>query len=684
MLINLLRQIVLVLVFVIAGCSINSGNSTNWEFLGNSPDMQHHSNLDQINDENVNELELMWAVDIPTLDGMVGNPLVKNGIIFQSGSLGRVFAHDIRTGDLLWKFEPKFDFTKMSLTSLWAARFNRGVALNRDNVIVATGDCRIVALNQVSGSVQWEYESCDPTQMYGITAAPRVSEDMVFTGNTCVDSGMTRGYVDGIDSHTGKRKWRFYTVPGHISNKPKNKFEEMVADSWGTNGVPEMRGCGSVWDAMTYDKELNLLYIGVAGPAPLNPQKRAKDAGDELFTNSIVALNADTGEYVWHFKQVPHDGWNFDSSVGIMAATVSVEGQDRRVVISVPKSGFVYLLDANTGEFLSGEKYMPINWASGLDENGRPIFLDDAKYWQTDNNEAIVAPGVIGSHSWEALALNPHSELLYIPASSQPAKYKTLPNAVVGGTSFDFYYGSRGDKNWTSYGEIIAWDLIDRKAKWRHRTKLPMNSGLLHTDGNLLFQGTADGMLNIFNAENGNVLWSRFVGGAIRGAPTTVMVDGDQVLLVPTGNGNSAATGPLVARYASTPNTRSKSRLLAFKLGASGVMPEGSVELDLPAPLITIDSDDEKISEGQMLYEASACAECHGQEVVAARGSAPDLRVSISYLTPDMFSDIVINGARLNRGMPKFDFLSKAQANSIYAYIVHESIRGQSDPKLAR
>lgn len=653
--------------------SESAPDNTDWAYLGNRPEMTHSSDLSLINTENVGQLGLAWVADMPARDGLVGNPLVKNGVVFQSGSLGQVFANRLDDGELLWSFTPSFEYEHLSLVSAWATRFNRGVALHGDNVIVATGDCRIIALAQSTGVVVWENQSCDPTRFYGITAAPRVSDNLVFTGNACMDSGLTRGYVDGIDAKTGKRIWRFYTVPGARTETPRTDLEKKMARSWGSGALPEVRGCGSVWDAITYDPVLDLLYIGVAGPAPVDPSLRAPDAGDELFTNSIVALNASTGEYVWHFKQVPHDAWNYDSSVGIMVIDLPVDRGKRRAVVSVPKNGFVYLLDAATGEFISGDNYVPVNWTSGLEKTGRPKPSAEARYWMAEKGAAVVQPGPLGSHNWEAISVNAAQDTLYIPVASQPATMERNPGAIVGGLAIDFYYGLKTESEWKAGGELVAWDLLQQQALWRVKHKYPSNGGILNTSGNLVFQGTADGFFNAYQAGDGKLLWSQFVGGAIRGAATTVMHKGEQFLLVPSGNAGSAAGTPMVPRYSVTPETMTPPRLLAFKLGGKEKGPVAGEPLRILHPLDQSEQSPELIERGESVYEASACIECHGAEAYSVRGSVPNLRMTMGYMDLDNFARVLLEGQRKSRGMPQYDFLSPDDVKALYQYLVYQA-----------
>src|ERR1700685_4609933 len=317
---------------------------TDWRLIGNNPEEQHFSSLTQINDATVGRLGLDWYADMPTLDGMTGVPLVADGVIYQSGSLGTVFANDLRTGKLLWSFDAHIQFP-MGVEPSWGSRLSRGLALWEDEVIRATGDCRLIALSRKTGQKLWESQVCDIKNHKTITGAPRVGGGKIFIGNSNGDSGIGRGHVDAFDAATGKHLWRFYTIPGDPALGFENHAMEMASKTWGKD-YWKSSGGGSVWDGLTFDPVLNLLYIGTDGASPFDPSKRAENAGDELFTTSIIALNADSGDYVWHYQTTPGDGWNYDATMPIMIADLSIGGHKRRVVMEAPKNGFFYVIDA--------------------------------------------------------------------------------------------------------------------------------------------------------------------------------------------------------------------------------------------------------------------------------------------------------------------------------------------------
>ena len=647
-----------------------------WEVIGNGDNQQYYSPLAQITDKTVGKLGIAWYSDIPSQDGLVGNPLVADGVVYQSGALSRVYANDVRTGKLLWRFDPQVDLKDASLAAFWSARYNRGVALWKDMVIVGTGDCRLVAIDRVSGRKVWDVASCDKKELLGITAAPRVGGGKVFIGNNCIDSGVGRGYVDAFDVETGKHRWRFYTVPGA---PPAQGYQdatmEMAAKTWGTGEWwKKAVGCGSAWDAITYDPKTNLVYFGVDGPTPWNPKDRAADAGDELFTNSIVAVNADTGKYAWHYKTTPHDAWNFDATMHIMVADLPIKGKTRHVVMTAPKNGFFYVLDAVSGKFLSANNFTPVNWASHIDQKtGRPVTIRDADWWEKPTKPTVALPGPLGGHNWQAMAFNPATRLVYIPVLVAPTLITINDKAAVGGASFDCYYGLGDDPKWKAYGELVAWDPVTQSARWRAHHLLPINGGAMSTAGNLVFQGTADGQFEAYRADDGTKVWSMNLGESVMGAPTTVLVDGEQIILLPVGNSASVVLGNYMAKLSSKADTRGPSRLLAFKLGGTATLPA-----TVPVPLAMPPRPKQPVElakKGAVLFEQDFCVDCHGYGAESGGGSIPDLRRA-SASTHDTFEAIVIGGQRVAKGMPQFPNISLEDAKAIHAYLINQAWAG--------
>lgn len=660
----------------LASCSgTGTPENTDWTVLGNGPDVQHHSDLAQIDKNNVATLGLAWAGEIPSADGLVGNPLVKDGVVFQSGSLGRIYATDIRTGKLLWQFEPALDFARMSFGQKWSIRLNRGLALTADLAIVGAGDCRVFAVNQKTGKLVWETQSCDAGSLYGITGAPRVGGGKVFIGNNCTESGTLRGFVDALDERTGKRLWRFYTVPDDPSKPQANPALEKAATTWGEGWYDKTRGCGSPWEAMTYDPKLDLLYVGTGGPAPWTPTGRGRGAGDELFTNAIVAINARTGQYVWHYTVTPNDGWNFEATMPIMVAELPIDGKTRRVVMSAPKNGFFYVLDAKTGAFISAKNPVPVNWASGIDpQTGRPIQTSEGRYWEKPGGVGIVWPGPLGAHNWSAMAFDPAQRLVYVPFDHIPTRMKVDPSVTGPGVTNELFGFEKDVPGYDRYSELVAWDPLTQSARWRVRSKSLINGGVLHIAGGVVFQGTSDGRFNAYDDASGKQLWSFATGGAVQSAPTTVMVDGVQYILIASGNGNSMLSGRYASRDATTAATRSApSRLLAFRIGGAArltpVAPQVVPKPPLPRPPAAL------AAAGVTKFDAYACLECHGRDALSPGGSVPDLRFSNAYIH-EAFDKIVRGGLLEETGMPAFPEMPDSDLKALQAFILSRAWAG--------
>ena len=651
----------------------SDAESTDWELLGNSPDMQHHSGLSQINTETVSDLGLAWAIDLPTRDGLIGNPLIRNGRIFQSGSQSQVFANDLKTGKLLWTYEPLADRPPGSFLETWLRSLNRGLALYEDLVIVGTSDCRLVAIDQATGVKRWEVETCDGEQAYMITGAPRVGGDKVFIGNSCADMGLNRGHVDAVDARTGKHLWRFYTVPGDPSKPQDSELYEMAVKTWGEGWYETTRGCGSVWDAMVYDPELDQLIIGTGAPAPSDPTKRGKDAGDELFTSAVVALDAETGAYRWHFTQVPGNAWNYEPAVGLMTAALPIDGEDRRVVLSVPKNGFVYLLDAKTGEFISGRNYVPVNWAKGLDdETGRPIFDPAARYWEAaDGEPRIILPSNAGAHDWTALAFDPQKNVLFIPAMTMPERRE---RTASGEFSYDQRHGSQGDPEWQAFGRarcvgsghpergVEAAPCVATE-RWRiahgGRTSLPRDGrGLPERLRRRL--GRATGVIRGRWRDPGCAVdssgrWSpvhRCAGRCAFHIGRLGRIDGLQL-------------DEGVAQPATVAGLRVGRRRTDARMGGPADLSEAAVDR-YPAEVAAM---------GEAIYEMAGCVACHGYGGQSVGGAAADLRMrlpaNLEYLKA------VLGGAFAPR-MPVVE-LDDASTEALYAYLVNTAWRAYED-----
>ena len=630
-----------------------------WRLIGNNPEQQHFSALKQINDATVKRLGLAWYADMPGKDGMVGVPLVAEGVIFQSGPLGTVYANDARTGKLLWSFDSQIQFP-MGVEASWGSRLSRGLALWEDKVIKATGDCRLIALERKTGKKVWESQVCDIANHKTITGAPRVGDGKIFIGNSNADSGIGRGHVDAFDASTGRHLWRFYTIPGDPAQGFENKVMEMASKTWGKDYWKKSGGA-SVWDAITYDPVLKQLYIGTDGASPFDPTKRGEGAGDELFTTSIIALNADTGAYVWHYQTTPGDGWNYGATMHIMIADLPIGNQKRRVVMEAPKNGFFYVLDARTGELVNQPKTLvDVTWASGIDmKTGRPVQVDSAKYWLDRDKSTVISPSSLGAHSWMPMSYSPFTGLVYIPVMD-------MPTARGEGEGDGFYYALKHKLPFK--GVLVAYDPIKQKERWHQDVGRPYQGGALSTAGNLVFQGTTEGTFNAYRADSGKKLWSMPVGSGILRTASTVEIDGEQMIIVPGGPGTTAALA-VFKNLAGSPG--GPSRLFAFKLDGKAQLPpipEQPVEV-IPQPPLPR-PDPKLAASGARVYGSNHCSLCHGGGAVGGIGSIPDLRKATAE-THSLFAPIVLGGLRKDKGMPVFaGSINADQLAALQAYIL--------------
>ena len=653
-----------------SGSTADAPDPAEWREFGNGPGQLFYSPIDQINDKNVIRLGLAWSVDLPTKDGPVGNILVADGVAYESSAGGRVYAIDARAGKLLWQFEPELNLTGAALTAFMGARVGRGVAIAGDRVFVNLPDCRLVALDKATGRKIWDKQTCDRTNGFTQTAPPQVGGGLVFTGNSCMDIGGRRGFISAFDQTTGNQNWRFYVVP-RFPEEPAGGQEtaalEMAAKTWGHIDQQQV-GCGGSYGGLTYDPVLNLIYIPTTGAFPYAPDGRAKDAGDELFTGSIVALKADSGEYVWHYKLAPHDGWNFEAMQSIVT-DLTIDGQKRRVLLNAPKHGFLIMLDARTGKFISAGKTAPVNWATGFDADGRPILTGDANYWEKGAAGAVVVPGISGTHSTQPISYSPKTGLVYIPVGTSPWRMTTDKTSTIGGVTMDAYYEDAQNRRG---GALVAMDPITQKPRWEIKQDVVFNGGVLSTGGNLVFQGTGSGYFEVRAADTGKLLWSKYLGGVLQGAASTVMVGEAQYILLPFGNGTSLGMPAMFSKLTSCMDCRqAPSRILAFKLGGTQVLPPNPKLSPVPRPPLPR-FDVALVAKGKGLFAAAGCDACHGMDMINAGGTPPDLhRTDESH--HKLFTEIVRGGILNSTGMPRFSSLTDADLKALQAYIINNA-----------
>jgi alcohol dehydrogenase (cytochrome c)/quinohemoprotein ethanol dehydrogenase len=652
-----------------------SGKDGEWLSYGNDYAEQRFSKLAAINDKNVSQLGLAWSADLDTARGQEATPLMHDGVLYVTTAWSMVKAYDAKTGALKWSYDPKVPRAK--LIDVCCDAVNRGVALYGDKVYVGTLDGRLVALDQKTGKVVWDKLTIPKDSHMAITGAPRIVKGRVLIGSAGSEY-FTRGYLAAFDAQTGDELWRFFTVPGDPAKPQEGKHLEAAAKTWSGEWW-KLGGGGTVWDSITYDPVTNLVYFGTANAEPWNPKYRnSEGAGDSLYTASIVAVNPETGEYVWHFQETPEDRWDFDSNQQITIAEIEIGGAKRRVVMHAPKNGFFYLLDAKTGEFISGKPFVEgINWAKGLDpKTGKPDVNPDAKYELT-GKPWMGIPGAVGAHSWTPMSYSPNTGLVYIPTNNAPAVYAHDPDWKPGTTGFQLGIdGTAGnvpaDKAIreatlkATTGALVAFDPLAGEVRWSVPHGSPSNGGTLATAGNLVFQGTALGEFRAYTADTGKQLWSFATQSGVLAAPMTYMIDGEQYVAVMVGWGGvwDVSAGKLASKI--TPNI---SRLMVFKLGAKGSLapPPPSVERVLDPPPVS--GTPEQIALGTKLY-TNSCSVCHGNAAVAGVVN-PDLRHSVALGNSKLWQEIVHDGLLKDNGMVAWKSQFKPeQIEAIRLYVI--------------
>jgi len=669
-----------------------------WLTSGRDFGKTHYSPLELINQQNVGKLGFAWQYETGTVRGMEATPVVIDDVMYVTGVAGRVYALDAASGKLLWQFEPQVDFRHAR--SACCDIVNRGLAVWKGKVYVAAFDGVLYALNATDGKVLWQVATIeDHTRAYSSTGAPQVAGKVVVIGNGGAEFD-SRGYVSGYDLDTGKMVWRFFTVPGDPARPFESKALEMAAKTWKGNDWKLGNG-GNAWDAISYDPELNLVYFGTANGAPWALGSRSPGGGDNLFIASIVAVNADTGEYAWHYQTTPGERWDYDATPHIMLASLKLNGQDRKVLMQASKNGFFYVIDRKSGELLSADKFVDVTWAKGVDmKTGRPI-EDPAVANYSETKATLVFPSAVGAHNFNPMSLSAKTGLVYLPTvhggmmlaeSSRKAPYlpgrgnarvqvgfsiqlaapQSLPPILRPLADPEFL---KTQPNVEMSAALKAWDPVARKVVWSvPATSFMDHGGVLSTAGGLVVQGGLDGKLRVYSDIDGRLLKEIEVGTAMIAAPNTYTVNGVQYIAIIAGSGGGGWNSWMPQNIASTKGNAN--RILAFRLDG-GVTP---VPADLPPvgplpepPAQTGTAAD--IAAGGVLFAAN-CANCHGN---APRAPVPDLRRA-SAATHAAFKDIVLRGALQPRGMPRWDdLLSEAQADQIHAFVISVARKAYAD-----
>lgn len=636
-----------------------------WMMVGGTYEETHFSPLEQISAENIGQLGLQWFADYDVNLSQQGTPLYIDGVIYVSTAWSTVYAFDARTGQAKWHYDPMTP--KEIAQKVCCGIVNRGIAAYEGKIYLGTLDGYLVAINADTGEEMWRKLTVNPDEQYTVTSAPRVINGKVIIGNSGSEFGV-RGYLGAYDAQTGEDVWRVYTVPGN----PELGFEtpqmEMAAKTWGGEWW-KLGGGGTVWDAIVFDEVNNQVIFGTGNGTPWDQKARDPSGGDNLFVASLLSVDADTGEYRWHYQTTPGDTWDYDAMSPIMVTNVDMGDGERRVVMQPNKNGMMYVLDAATGALLKADPFTEVNWNTGVDMNtGRPIEVPEARYGS--DKVFNLAPGVQGGHGWHANAWNPETGLLYIAtqrayyAMIGDANYKPVERGLnVGinmGAGFAFYRDNPDVPN-EFVGYVQAWDPVKGEMVWQGEANDGPTGGVLATAGDLLFSGGGNNTneFRAYHAVTGEKVWSFDTQTGVVAAPISYELDGKQYVALSVGI-NQAGN-----YYA--PNY---SRLLVFALDGSAVLPE-PISYEPPVlnpPPLTASA--EEVARGEQLYNSN-CSTCHGNGGAARGANFPNLMVSPMLHSQEGFDQIVLQGVRAQRGMVSFADRFDAQGSAdIRAYLI--------------
>ncbi|WP_175597079.1 outer membrane protein assembly factor BamB family protein [Peristeroidobacter soli] len=604
---------------------------------------QYHSSLKSIDPSNVKQLGLAWYVDLPGQRTLQATPREVDGTLYFSGTNGWVFAVDARSGQVRWQYDPELStHPSHSRAAIFGA--NRGVEVWKGMVYVGTVDGRLVALEAKSGKVRWSAQTFDePAMEKIISGAPRACDGKIVIGQGGYD--LTRSYVTAYDAKDGRKLWRFHTVPGDPASGFEDPAMEMASKTWSGEWWKQ-GGHGTVWESIVCDPKFNRVYFGTA--SAMRPD--LPRSNDKLFTASIVALDADTGKYAWHYQMNPGDTLEYDAASPIVLADLTIADQPRAVLMQAPKNGFFYVIDRVEGKLISAEKIGKVTWADRIDlQTGRPVV---SARFAGEKKPAEEWPSAFGMHNWQPMSFSPDTGLMYVPTIK--LGYPTDPAA-------DQDNGSGG---------LLAWDPRTQKKRWEVRLQDSFwNGGVLSTSGGVVFQGTGRGYFNAYNAASGEKLWSFYAGLGINAAPMSYALDGVQYVAVLVGFGgtaNSNKAGDYGWRF-----NEQQRRLLVFALGKSATLPPGmpprfSVKaIDVP----TLQIDTALAARGAVAFDNHRCSGCHGFGLNSYASIAPDLRESQLATNFDAFKSVVREGALASAGMPAFDHVSDTDLRAIFMYV---------------
>ncbi len=645
-----------------------SADPDNWVGFGRTAGEQHYSPLADINADTVGKLGLAWSMDLD-VGNSVTAPIAVDGVLYFASGYSIVHAVDAATGKLLWRYDPKVpEVAGRKMRQGWGSR---GIAYWNGKVYTGAHDGRLIAIDAKTGKPLWSAMTVDKDDVRFVSGPPRVFDGKVIIGHGGADVGSIRGYATAYDAETGKQLWRFWTVPGNPADGFEDKAMEMAAKTWFGEWW-KYGGGGTVWNSFTYDAEQGLIFLGVGNGAPWNRKIRSAGKGDNLFLSSIVALKADTGEYVWHYQTNPGESWDYNAAMDMELATLTIDGKPRKVLMTAPKNGFFYVIDRTTGKVISAEPIAKVNWAKKIDlETGRPVENPNIRY---EEGPTVMWPGPVGAHTWLPMSFSPKTNLVYIPVIEMPTGYDDKPidlknwkrapgHAVDGGVVPSFLVDEPG----AGTSALLAWNPVTQKQAWRLPTPGFWGGGTMVTGGNLLFQGHVDHKFNAFDAVSGKLLWAFDAKAPVIAPPITYRAGGKQMVTVLTGYGTSVgAFGSFVEKYGIDYRTMAR-RVLTFALDGTKTLPDATPFKALAPADPGFVPDKAAIARGEAIAGGS-CMVCHGVNMVAA-GQAPDLRTSSVPQSAEAFASVVRDGALVPMGMPRFEELSDRNLADLQQYL---------------
>jgi quinohemoprotein ethanol dehydrogenase len=674
-----------------------------WLTAGRDGGETYYSPLADIDSENAAHLGFAWQYELGMRKGLEATPIVVDGVMYTSGPWGYVYALDAMTGKLLWKFDPHVPggYGKYACCDV----VNRGVAVWKGRVYVAALNGDLDAIDASTGSLLWRVNTLPPHPPgthYYVTGVPVVAGRDIVIGYGGADFKGVRGSVSAWSLATGNFRWRFYTVPRNPKRGPQDQPQLRAAvKTWPSRYDWSMGEGGTVWDGLAYDPKLDLLYFGTANASPYHGQINPAKYGDELYVASIVAVHADTGRMAWYYQEIPGEGFDYDASNPLILTRLLVRGRTRQVIMQASKDGYLYVLDRATGQFLAGKRFAYLNWTQGLDPRTHEPIPRLSLDWT--HFPALVWPSPLGAHNWQPMSFDRQTDLLYIPTIESPMVYVNTAHRRAGLIQASFHLAfflpqdyspkalaslfgplpslrelARGGPPPVTRGFITAIEPLTGRVAWQRRTAGFWDGGVLSTGGNLVFQGDADGYLNVYAADTGKLLKRIDVGTSIMAAPMTYRVGRVQYVSVMAGYGGTLLSWPYPKASAAY-RFGNEDRIVTFRLGGPPTPKPPPVHLAALPALPPRTGTARQIARGEVLFNRY-CSRCH----TFGRALLPDLSRTPVALS-SVFYAIVLHGADQAHGMGRFDNdLTRADAEAIQDYLIDEAWRTRAAPAAPR